>query len=53
MRGCLDPQIAELSSDRAVMCAPISQGERIEEIASGLLACCLQNLRWQDCRWAA
>lgn len=31
------PQIAELSSDRAVMCAPISQGERIEEIASGLL----------------
>ncbi|WP_085311286.1 alpha/beta fold hydrolase [Planktotalea arctica] len=32
------PQIAELSSDRAVMCAPISQGERIEEIASELLA---------------
>ena len=32
------PQIAELSSDRAVMCAPISQGERVEEIASGLLA---------------
>lgn len=32
------PQIAELSSDRAVMCAPVSQGERIEEIASGLLA---------------
>lgn len=31
------PQIAELSSDRAVMCAPISQGERIEEIASDLL----------------
>ncbi len=32
------PQIAELSSDRAVTCAPISQGERIEEIASELLA---------------
>lgn len=32
------PQIAELSSDRAVMCAPISEGERIEEMASELLA---------------
>jgi len=31
------PQIAELSGEHAVMCAPISQGERIEEIASGLL----------------
>lgn len=31
------PQIAELSADRAVMCAPISQGERVEEIASELL----------------
>ncbi|MGC3939340.1 alpha/beta fold hydrolase [Roseobacter sp. EG26] len=31
------PQIAELSSDVAVMTAPITQGERIEEIASGLL----------------
>ncbi len=31
------PQIAELSVDRAVMCAPIHHGERIEEIASGLL----------------
>ena len=31
------PQIAELSADLAVMAAPITQGERIEEIASGLL----------------
>ncbi|MGH1576315.1 alpha/beta fold hydrolase [Planktotalea sp.] len=31
------PQIAELSAFRAVTCAPISQGERIEEIASELL----------------
>lgn len=32
------PQLAELSSERAIMCAPIHDGERIEEIASGLLA---------------
>lgn len=31
------PQIAELSADTAVMCAPITQGERVEEIASSLL----------------
>lgn len=31
------PQIAELSADMAVMAAPVTQGERIEEIASGLL----------------
>jgi len=31
------PQIAELSADTAVMVAPITQGERVEEIASGLL----------------
>lgn len=31
------PQIADLSRDHAVMVAPVSQGERIEEIASGLL----------------
>jgi pimeloyl-ACP methyl ester carboxylesterase len=31
------PQIAELSADTAVMIAPITQGERVEEIASGLL----------------
>lgn len=31
------PQLAELSSDFAVMVAPVTQGERIEEIASGLL----------------
>lgn len=31
------PQIAELSSEFAVTVAPITQGERIEEIASGLL----------------
>lgn len=31
------PQIAEMSADTAVMCAPITQGDRIEEIASGLL----------------
>lgn len=31
------PQIAALSSDTAVMVAPITQGERIEEIASSLL----------------
>ncbi|KEJ89968.1 alpha/beta fold hydrolase [Sulfitobacter donghicola] len=31
------PQIAELSSDTAVMVAPITMGERIEEIASALL----------------
>tara|TARA_R110002072_G_scaffold4170_2_gene29299 strand:- start:1811 stop:2521 length:711 start_codon:yes stop_codon:yes gene_type:complete len=31
------PQIAELSADTAVMVAPITQGERIEEIASSLL----------------
>ncbi|MFK7837270.1 MAG: alpha/beta fold hydrolase [Sulfitobacter sp.] len=31
------PQIAELSADMAVMVAPVTQGERIEEIASGLL----------------
>lgn len=31
------PQIAELSSDTAVMVAPITKGERVEEIASNLL----------------
>ncbi|WP_299962911.1 alpha/beta fold hydrolase [uncultured Roseobacter sp.] len=31
------PQIAELSADTAVTIAPVTQGERIEEIASGLL----------------
>ncbi|MEM9577048.1 MAG: alpha/beta fold hydrolase [Pseudomonadota bacterium] len=31
------PQIAELSADMAITVAPITQGERIEEIASGLL----------------
>lgn len=31
------PQIAELSAEMAVMVGPITQGERIEEIASGLL----------------
>ncbi len=31
------PQIAEMSADTAVMVAPITQGERVEEIASGLL----------------
>lgn len=31
------PQINDLSRDTAVMVAPITQGERIEEIASGLL----------------
>lgn len=31
------PQIADLSRDQAIMVAPTSQGERIEEIASNLL----------------
>ncbi|MEQ6202587.1 alpha/beta hydrolase [Sulfitobacter sp. HNIBRBA2951] len=31
------PQIAELSSETAVTVAPVTKGERIEEIASGLL----------------
>ena len=31
------PQIAELSADTCVMTAPITRGERVEEIASGLL----------------
>ncbi|MBU2943962.1 alpha/beta fold hydrolase [Shimia thalassica] len=31
------PQIAELSAEFAVTVAPITQGERVEEIASGLL----------------
>lgn len=31
------PQIADFSADTAVMVAPITQGDRIEEIASGLL----------------
>ena len=31
------PQIAELSADYAVMVAPTTQGERVEEIASSLL----------------
>ena len=31
------PQIAELSADHCVTIAPLTQGERIEEIASGLL----------------
>jgi len=31
------PQIAELSSDFSVMVSPVTRGERIEEIASGLL----------------
>ena len=31
------PQIAALSRDHAVTVAPLTQGERIEEIASGLL----------------
>lgn len=32
------PQIADLSRDHAVMVAPITQGERVEEIASDLLS---------------
>ncbi|WP_417741769.1 alpha/beta fold hydrolase [Salipiger sp.] len=31
------PQIADLSRDMAVMVAPINSGERVEEVASGLL----------------
>lgn len=31
------PQIADLSRDHAVMVAPVSEGERIEELASSLL----------------
>lgn len=31
------PQIADLSRDYAVMTAPVTHGERVEEIASGLL----------------
>lgn len=31
------PQIAELSGDTAIMVAPITQGERVEQIASSLL----------------
>ncbi len=31
------PQLADLSRDQAVMTVPLSSGERIEEIASGLL----------------
>ncbi len=31
------PQIAALSSDTVVICAPITRGDRMEEIASGLL----------------
>ncbi len=31
------PQIAEMSADTAVMVAPVTQGERMEEIASNLL----------------
>ena len=31
------PQIAELSSEYSIMVSPITRGERIEEIASGLL----------------
>jgi len=31
------PQLADLSRDRAVMTVPITTGERIEEIASGIL----------------
>lgn len=31
------PQIADLSRDMAVMVAPINGGERVEEVASGLL----------------
>ena len=31
------PQIAELSSEFSVMLSPVTRGERIEEIASGLL----------------
>lgn len=31
------PQITDLSRDHAVMCAPITGGERIEEIASSIL----------------
>ncbi|MEO0402290.1 MAG: alpha/beta fold hydrolase [Pseudomonadota bacterium] len=31
------PQIAELSADFSVMVSPVTRGERIEEIASGLL----------------
>ena len=31
------PQLTALSPDHAVMTAPVSGGERIEEIASGLL----------------
>ena len=31
------PQIAELSSEYSVMVGPVTRGERIEEIASGLL----------------
>ena len=31
------PQIAELSSEMPIMVAPVTQGERVEEIASSLL----------------
>src|SRR5210317_2061157 len=31
------PQIADMSGDTAVMVAPVTQGERVEEIASSLL----------------
>lgn len=31
------PQIAELSSEMSIMVSPVTRGERIEEIASGLL----------------
>ena len=31
------PQIADLSRDMAVMVAPLGGGERVEEVASGLL----------------
>ena len=31
------PQIAELSADTTITVAPVTRGERIEEIASGLL----------------
>jgi len=32
-----EPQIRALGAERAIMVAPVSQGERIEEIAAGLL----------------
>ena len=45
------PQIADLSREMAVMVAPVTGGERVEEVASGLLDLMPRyDVQWESCR---